>query len=108
MQPDRSRAVAREGDGVHALLQREDGGRAGGQIDPDEWQTVRQAAEQWVAEDLREQQRAPGTHVMAGAQAGQLFLITNIPPEELARRYRWAAWLHLGFWLAVLMSMHIS
>jgi hypothetical protein len=44
---------------------------------------------------------------MAGAQAGQLFLITNIPPEELARRYRWAAWLHLGFWLAVLMSTHI-
>ncbi|WML89218.1 EF-hand domain-containing protein [Thiothrix lacustris] len=78
-----------------------------GQIDPDEWQTVRQAAEQWVAEDLREQQRAPGTHVMAGAQAGQLFLITNIPPEELARRYRWAAWLHLCFWLAVLMGIHL-
>jgi hypothetical protein len=79
-----------------------------GKIDPDEWQTVCQAAEQWVADDVREQQRAPGTHVMDGAKAGQLFLITNIPPEELARRYRWAASLHLGFWLAVLVSLHFA
>lgn len=61
---------------------------------------------QWVADDVREQQRAPGTHVMDGAKAGQLFLITNIPPEELARRYRWAAWLHLSFWLVTLTGLH--
>ena len=77
-----------------------------GQIDPEEWQTVRQAAEQWVADDIREQQAEPGTHVMAGATAGQLFLITNIPPETLARRYRWAAWLHLLVWLGVLGNLH--
>jgi hypothetical protein len=43
---------------------------------------------------------------MDGAKAGQLFLITNIPPEELARRYRWAAWLHLSFWLVTLTGLH--
>lgn len=79
-----------------------------GQIDADEWQQVRQAAERWVADDIREQQRAPATHVMDGTQAGQLFLITNIPPDELARRYRWAAFLHLAVWLTTLACLHYS
>ncbi|MEB4590685.1 EF-hand domain-containing protein [Candidatus Thiothrix sp. Deng01] len=79
-----------------------------GQIDPEEWQAVRAAAERWVEEDIREQQRVPGTHVMDGARGGQLFLITNIPPEELARHYRWAAFLHLLGWLAVLVWLHLG
>lgn len=79
-----------------------------GQIDPDEWQQVRDAAERWVNDDIREQQRAPGTHVMDGARTGQLFLITNIPPQQLARRYRSAAWLHLLAWLATLTFLHLA
>lgn len=79
-----------------------------GQIDPEEWQTVRQAAEQWVNDDIREQQRAPGTHVMDGASAGQLFLITNIPPATLAARYRWAALLHLMVWLGLLWMVSLG
>ncbi|OQX00791.1 MAG: hypothetical protein BWK73_47655 [Thiothrix lacustris] len=86
----------------HQLLQNFDT-NGNGQIDPEEWLAVRAAAEQWVDDDIREQQLAPATHVMDGATAGQLFLITNILPEVLARRYRWTAWLHLGFWLAVLL-----
>ncbi|SEA41667.1 hypothetical protein SAMN05660964_01551 [Thiothrix caldifontis] len=77
-----------------------------GQIDPDEWQTVRAAAERWVDDDIREQQRAPGMHVMDGAKAGQLFLITNIPPEELAQRYHWAALLHMLVWLGLMGLAH--
>ncbi|MBO0612185.1 MAG: hypothetical protein RL122_1230 [Pseudomonadota bacterium] len=79
-----------------------------GQIDAEEWQTVRQAAEQWVNDDIREQQRAPGTHLMDGARTGQLFLITNILPATLAARYRWAAWLHLTVWLGLLWLMSLG
>ncbi|HRJ51792.1 MAG TPA: EF-hand domain-containing protein [Candidatus Thiothrix moscowensis] len=78
-----------------------------GQIDPDEWQQVLVAAQRWVTDDLREQQRAPGTHVMDGAKAGQLFLITNIPPEKLAGRYRQMAFVHLLYWLSCLLAMLI-
>ncbi len=77
-----------------------------GQIDPDEWQTVRNAAERWVEDDIREQQCAPGTHVMEGAKVGQLFLITNIPPMVLARRYRWAALLHTLAWLGLMTAAY--
>lgn len=91
----------------HQLLQNFDAD-GNGQIDPHEWQAVRNAAEQWVADDIREQQRAPGTHVMDGATAGQLFLITNIPPEKLARRYGWASRLHLSCWLLTLCWMHFG
>jgi hypothetical protein len=91
----------------HQLLQNFDA-NGNGQIDPDEWLAVRQAAERWVEDDLREQQRAPGTHVMVGATAGQLFLITNILPEKLAVRYRWAALLHLFCWLLILCWLHFK
>lgn len=78
-----------------------------GQIDPEEWQDVLVAAERWVDEDIREQQRAPGTHVMDGARGGQLFLITNVPPERLAVRYHRAAFLHLAFWLSLMLGVHL-
>ncbi len=73
-----------------------------GEIDTDEWQTVRAAAERLVDEELREAANAPGKQVMDSARPGQLFLITNVPPERLAQRYRWAAFAHLLFWLGVL------
>lgn len=90
----------------HTLLQNFDAD-GNGQIDPDEWQNVLAAAQQWVDADIRAQQRLPGTHVMSGAQAGQLFLITNIPPEQLARRYQWAAWLHTLAWWGLMAAAHI-
>ncbi len=79
----------------HRLRQNFDA-NGNGKIDPAEWQQILQAAERWVDEDIREEQRAPGTHVMDGANAGQLFLITNVPPERLAKRYRWAVF--CTFW----------
>lgn len=89
------------------LLQHFDANR-NGQIDPDEWQTARQAAERWVSDDMREASRSPGSHTMAGASTGQVFLITNIPPETLASRYRWATWLHTLAWLGLLAIAHTA
>lgn len=91
----------------HQLLQNFDV-NGNGQIEPEEWQQVRKAAERWVEDDIREQQRAPGTPVMDGARPGQLFLITNIPPTQLANRYRRAAWLHLLGWLSLLACLHLA
>ncbi len=73
-----------------------------GCIEPDEWEKAREVAAQWAAEDEHEQQRMPGTHVMDDASAGQLFLITNILPEDLAYQYRLAAWFHVVYWLGLL------
>lgn len=79
-----------------------------GQIDPDEWQSVRTAAERWVEEDIHEQKLAPGMHIMDGANAGQLFLITNILPEVLAARYRWASLLHTLAWLGLMLVVQVG
>lgn len=81
---------------------------ANGELDAEEWQQVRQAAEAWAEQDLRAAQRQAATHSMAGASHGQLFLLTNIPPERLARRYRWAAYFHCGYWLAALAWLHVA
>lgn len=81
---------------------------ASGDLDAEEWQQVRQAAATWVEQDLRAAQRQAATHSMAGASHGQLFLLTNIPPERLARRYRWAAYFHSCYWLAALAWLHVA
>lgn len=77
-----------------------------GQIDPQEWQAVRASAEQQVDQEIREHKRAPGTHVMDTATGGQLFMITNIPPEQLAQRYLRASILHLLVWLGLMAFVH--
>jgi hypothetical protein len=43
---------------------------------------------------------------MSHAAAGQVFLITNIPPERLARRYALAAVLHTLLWLGLMVIAH--
>jgi len=77
-----------------------------GKIDPDEWQQARVAAQRWVADDEADERRAPAIHTMCHAAAGQVFLITNIPPERLARRYAVAAVLHSLLWLSLLWIAH--
>ena len=77
-----------------------------GKIDPDEWQQARAAAESWVADDEVDERRAPAIHTMSHAAAGQVFLITNIPPERLARRYALAAVLYTLLWLGLMVIAH--
>lgn len=74
-----------------------------GRLDPEEWDEVVQAAHNMAYEDKLEQQKYPGTHIIERSEGGRLFMITNIPPEQLALRYHLASWLHMFFWLGLLL-----
>lgn len=75
-----------------------------GQLDEEEWETVVKSAERLAHEDINEQREQPGTHVIDSSAGGRLFMITNIPPDVLAMRYRIAGWLHSIVWFGLLMA----
>lgn len=75
-----------------------------GKLDPEEWQQVVQSAQRLAHEVIQEQRQQPGSHVIDSSTGGRLFMITNIPPQELALRYRIAAWLHGFAWLGLLVA----
>ena len=66
-----------------------------GEISAEEWQLARVAARREVARRHDELRLAPARHYLERPEDGRLFLVSNIPPERLARGYfRWA-WLQL-------------
>jgi hypothetical protein len=60
-----------------------------------EWLLARQAAKREVVKQLREVQAQPDTHIVSRPVDGRLFLISNLPPEKLFRRYLLWSWAHL-------------
>jgi hypothetical protein len=61
-----------------------------GDIDPREWQLARQAARREVEKRHREIRSQPGVHTLRRPRDGRHFLVSNLHPDELARRYaRW-------------------
>ncbi|MCX7200666.1 MAG: hypothetical protein NTW37_22450 [Proteobacteria bacterium] len=84
-----------------ALLERFDLDRDG-TIDLDEWQLARRQARREVERDRQGRPRPPAVHVMRGPKDGRLFMLSNLDPEALGRRYlRWK-WFHLCAFLASL------
>lgn len=75
-----------------------------GKLDAEEWEQVVQSAQRLAKEDIQQKRSQPGTHVIDHTAAGRLFMITNIPPDELALRYRVAAWVHNVVWLGLLIT----
>lgn len=76
------------------LLERFDLDRDG-QISEKEWGLARSQARREVRKNHNEIRTRPGTHVVHQPRDGRLFLISNVDPDRLARRYRWWAGLHL-------------
>lgn len=74
-----------------------------GKLDAEEWEQVVQSAQRLAKEDIQQKRGEPGTHVIDDSLGGRLFMITNIPPDELARRYRIAGWLHGLSWFSLLL-----
>ncbi|BAN34825.1 hypothetical protein SCD_n00986 [Sulfuricella denitrificans skB26] len=71
-----------------------------GQIDPGEWELVLLAAKREVAKQHGEIRLRDGTHLMHKPKDGRLFLLSNLPEENLARKYvLWG-----GFHLLTLMG----
>jgi hypothetical protein len=73
-----------------------------GAISEEEWMLARQQARREVRKEHREILSQQGTHVLHKPADGRLFLISNIDPEKLARKYRVWALVHiLAFFAAV-------
>lgn len=66
-----------------------------GELSLKEWELARSAARREVEARHRELRSAPDLHVMHYPEDGRLYLISNMEPEKLARRYQWWAWAHL-------------
>lgn len=75
-----------------------------GQLDPDEWERVKVSAANVAESMVQEQRDKPVTHVLGRPRDGRVFLITNIPPQQLARRYRLGAWLQMVFAVGLLVA----
>ncbi len=82
-----------------------------GQISEKEWMLARSQARRDVKKTHNELRTQPGTHLLHQPRDGRLFLISNIDPAQLSRRYTIWAWLHLtvllgavaaGAWLTTL------
>lgn len=59
-----------------------------GQIDLQEWEDARQAALAEVVEAQSERLRSPSIHLLMKPQDGRPYILSVLPQERLARRYR--------------------
>jgi hypothetical protein len=67
-----------------------------GQIDMREWELARRQAQREVEQQHRETRLRDGVHILRKPQDGRLFLISNLSPQRLARKYLIWAWIHLA------------
>jgi hypothetical protein len=75
-----------------------------GIISEKEWGLARSQARREVRRQHNEIRTQPGTHILHRPRDGRLFLISNIDPEKLVRRYRLWAWVHLAALLGVIAA----
>lgn len=71
-----------------------------GRISDREWALARSQAKREVRKTHNEIRTRPGTNVLRKPRDGRLFLISNVGPEELTRRYKAWAWVHLVVFVA--------
>ena len=68
-----------------------------GQIDLKEWALGRSAALREVNRQHQQVRAQPGVHLMRKPRDGRMFLLSNLTPEQLARRY--------GFWTRMQLAI---
>lgn len=73
-----------------------------GALNMDEWLLARQAAKREVTKRMREAQAQPDIHIISQPRDGKLFLISNLIPERLSRRYLFWSWAHLAIFFGAL------
>jgi hypothetical protein len=81
------------------LLERFDLDRDG-RVDLQEWELARRAARREVEKQHREIRQQPGVHVMRAPADGRHYLIANLSPQQLNRKYVLWGWIHLVTFLA--------
>jgi hypothetical protein len=78
-----------------------------GQLDLKEWELARAQARREVAANHRELRAGSELHVMHLPADGRLYLISDLDPTGLARKYRWWSWVHLAIFFAALIALPI-
>jgi hypothetical protein len=73
-----------------------------GQIDLQEWELARRAARREVVRRHDEIRAQPGVNVLRKTDGQRPFLLANMTPERMARRYGW--WTRLQLGIAVVAS----
>jgi hypothetical protein len=86
------------------LLARFDANRDG-EIDLQEWEAARAAAQREVRQNHDDLRLQDGVHVLRRPRDGRLFLLSNLPPHKLARRYAFWAWTHVGILFAATVAL---
>lgn len=76
-----------------------------GEINEQEWMLARQQARRDIRKEHQHVRLQSGTNVMHKPRDGRLFLISDLDPSRLARRYRMWTWLHLAILFAALASL---
>ena len=76
-----------------------------GTLDMREWMLARSAAKREVTRMLREAQAQPDIHIIGQPRDGKLFLISNITPDRLSRRYLLWSWAHLIIFFGALSGI---
>lgn len=75
-----------------------------GELDMEEWMLARQAAKREVDKMRREAQAQADLHLVAAPLDGKLFLISNLTPDRLSRRYLFWSWAHLAIFFGSLSA----
>jgi hypothetical protein len=73
-----------------------------GLLDMDEWMLARSAAKREANKRLAEARAEPDTNFILQPQDGRLFLLSNLSPDKLARRYTIWTWVHLGIFFGAM------
>lgn len=71
-------------------------------LDMDEWMLARQAAKREAHKRLADARAEPDTNFMLQPRDGRLFLISNLSPDRLARRYTIWTWVHLAIFFGAM------
>ena len=78
---------------------------ADGAIDISEWTLARRSARREVDQLHREARQDDDLHTVRCPTNGQLYLISNLDPDRIARRYLWWAIFHLATFFASLIAL---
>ncbi|MDH4099733.1 MAG: E3 ubiquitin ligase family protein [Nitrospirota bacterium] len=71
-----------------------------GQVDGEEWDEARKAAKEELEDRHKETRHQPSIHMMCAPRDGRVFLISNLDPRRLVRKYLFWAWFHLAVFIA--------
>jgi len=75
-----------------------------GELDMKEWMLARSAARREVSKKMQVAHTQSDVHIMGQPRDGKLYLLSNIAPNKLSRRYLFWSWAHLLIFFGALVG----